>query len=108
MFCTNCGKELPENALFCPSCGKSIFLSPATSPVSSQTTPIADINQQNTMSSPLEPSPSAMNFATVKSSLDSLAKPSKDGGVLVYSLKQPLKYGNAELTNITLWSIYDI
>lgn len=27
MFCTNCGKELPENALFCPSCGKSIFLS---------------------------------------------------------------------------------
>lgn len=49
MFCTNCGKELPENALFCPSCGKSIFLSPATSPVSSQTTPIADINQQNTM-----------------------------------------------------------
>ncbi|WP_370811761.1 zinc ribbon domain-containing protein [Dialister invisus] len=66
MFCTNCGKELPENALFCPSCGKSLFLSPATSPVSSQTTPIADINQQNTMSSPLEPSPSAMNFATVK------------------------------------------
>ena len=43
-----------------------------------------------------------MNFATVKSSLDSLAKPSKDGGVLVYSLKQPLKYGNAELSKITL------
>ena len=43
-----------------------------------------------------------MNFASVKSSLDSLAKPSKDGGALVYSLKSPLKYGNAELTKIRL------
>ncbi len=30
MFCTNCGKELPDDAQFCPACGMSVKGAPAS------------------------------------------------------------------------------
>lgn len=30
-FCTNCGKELPEDARACPSCGRMVGAKPAQS-----------------------------------------------------------------------------
>jgi hypothetical protein len=30
MYCQNCGKELPEQASFCPSCGRKTDLPPAS------------------------------------------------------------------------------
>lgn len=32
-YCQNCGKQIPDDALFCPSCGKKVFIDPwATAP----------------------------------------------------------------------------
>ena len=34
MFCSQCGKELPNDAKFCDSCGKALQLSTEKAPVS--------------------------------------------------------------------------
>ena len=42
------------------------------------------------------------DYSAVKSSLDNLGKPQSIDGQLVYTLKTPFKYGNAELTKFTI------
>ena len=52
MFCSNCGKEIPVNSLFCPFCGKS-----ASSSVSSETTAAQPTQVSQCQPKPVEPTP---------------------------------------------------
>ena len=51
MFCSNCGKEIPVNSLFCPFCGKS------ASSVSSETTAAQPTQVSQYQPKPVEPAP---------------------------------------------------
>lgn len=37
MFCSNCGKEIPDNVAFCPVCGTKTLLKESTEPVQPKT-----------------------------------------------------------------------
>lgn len=48
MNCTNCGNNIPENSMFCPSCGSSVQSTPTQTPIYQQpvTQPQAPFYQQ--------------------------------------------------------------
>jgi len=77
MFCSNCGKEIPENALFCPSCGKSLSPAPATPPAPSQQTPTSIVSQQSSNSSSSPDTPSSLTAPISSQPKDSTPYPSQ-------------------------------
>ncbi len=46
MFCSQCGKELPNDAKFCDSCGKALQLSTEKTPVLPKPNPFAEPGSQ--------------------------------------------------------------
>lgn len=46
MNCTNCGNNLPENSLFCPSCGTAVQVQVQQPPVQTPVTPQPAYNEQ--------------------------------------------------------------
>lgn len=66
MFCSTCGKPLPEGASFCPSCGAIVPRSPGASPIGGAA-PAATVADAGTplMGAPPAPAPPAMGVVDV-------------------------------------------
>ena len=54
-FCSNCGKQLIENAAFCPSCGAKVQYTANTSSQSQAPQPPAPVAQPQAQQSPQQP-----------------------------------------------------
>ena len=59
-FCTNCGNMLPDQAAFCPNCGKQQKTTPVeNTPPAATAEPVAPVTQEQAAATPITPTPVA-------------------------------------------------
>ena len=63
MFCTKCGARLPDDALFCPHCGKTTILNTNAAPVQQPVFPVQQV-------APVQPMQQAQPFAPVYAAIN--------------------------------------
>ncbi len=92
MFCPNCGKNLPDNAMFCDGCGTRLAAAPAQAPVQPQ----APVYAQPPVQAPVQPQAPVYNQAPVQAPVQPQAPVQAQAPAPVYA---PAKQPNPMLDN---------
>ena len=100
MYCENCGKELPDDMLFCPSCGTRVQASPAPPPPAEDSAPPPQYGSTAyappAQSLPIQPPP-AQGYGAPPPQRDYLSEPLRTGQYIGMFLLMAIPIANIVL-----------
>ncbi|MBQ8171235.1 MAG: zinc ribbon domain-containing protein [Oscillospiraceae bacterium] len=89
MFCSNCGKQIPDTAKFCPMCGTNFSDKPA--PEVAAPAPAAPVMPANTI--PVQPTPTVEAAVAAQQPVQPVAAPAVAAAPAPVAAKKPLPKG---------------
>jgi uncharacterized membrane protein YvbJ len=99
MFCTNCGKQMPDDSAFCTSCGSKLDSAPVNNPTPDQQTPSDEMTAMNDPSSvvPAEGNAPAESTPAVEAPVSTESTPAPATPSVSTSSGSPKKSGPSTL-----------